>query len=359
MGKARLRFQTVTCVWILLSCSALAQVEFQLDEPQRSADLSANESTELIGESLESTLPSSPSPKFEAIVNEELTTPEPLPLSEQLPSQTSRDTPKLVVPPDFDDDDIEVAELAFFGDWLGYKSQLSDTTWVMGDGDRLGMFSIESFPVKKLGHGASLQGELSLHFLNGPVRTDLPPRLFDFVLGFHSRNWLTPNTMVSLKYSVGFFTDFEGSVRKGVRFPGHFVTYHREQDIAFVLGIEVLDRDDISLLPVVGAVHYGKDVIYEFVFPNPRIQWLGTDEGAYYLSGELGGGTWAIERDSLMNDNATIRDYRVAYGYISYGEAASTSFEIGYVFNRSLEYRSGIGNYDPNNAWMLRWRTHF
>ncbi len=157
---------------------------------------------------------------------------------------------------------------------------------------------------------------------------------------------------------MGAFSDFEGSARKGIRFPGHAVTCLRiNPQWEALLGIEYLDRDDISLLPVAGVIIKPSDYLrLEAVFPRPRavVQIMNSDRWLY-LSGKLGGGTWAVERVDLTSDNATYRDLRLVLGVeYSKEDLHTSSLEIGYVFNRRLSYRSAVGDYSPSDRLVLQ-----
>lgn len=255
---------------------------------------------------------------------------------------------------------IETDSDVGFGDWLGYNSTHSDWTWVAAGND-LGMFSMQSYPALALSQQSGITTGLGVHFLSGPSHTDLPPRLFDFELAYQTREIRTNHWMLDLKLGVGAFSDFEGSARKGIRFPGHAVSYYEvDRWLVTVLGVDVLDRDDISLLPVVGAVWRVHDaLLLEAVFPKPRVQWQINQNHIIYAGAELGGGTWAVERTDFSDDNATYRDIRLAVGYLRAKRAGESVLEFGYAFDRDLEYRSGRGNYEPDNAWMLRLRAHY
>ena len=248
-----------------------------------------------------------------------------------------------------------------FGHWLGYNATKSDTTWLVGNNDDFGIFSLESYPTLSVGDKSALVLGMGFHFLDGPVRTDMPPRLFDFHLAFHNRKIQTDHFMLDLKAGIGAFSDFEGSARNGVRFPGHVVTYYQwRPTLVSVLGIEVLDRDDVSLLPVAGLVlRPTDDLILDLVFPRPQIR-VKLDSGqAIYVSGELGGDTWAIKRSNSTNDTVTYQDLRVVLGVMNVNDNHHHSFEIGWAFDREITYRSGLGNYRPEDALILRLRAHY
>ena len=244
-----------------------------------------------------------------------------------------------------------------FGDWYGYNSQLDDSTWIAGDD--FGIFSWEDHPTLEIDEESSILFGTGFHFLDGPNTPDLPPRLFDFQLAFQTRQMVAEGLIVDFKTSIGAFSDFEGSARKGIRFPGHAVTYYEwHPGLVTVFGVDVLDRDDISLLPVGGFVWKpNENLICECVFPRPTIQVQFDSGRVAYWSAELGGGTWAIERTDLTNDNVTYRDYRVAVGIRS--QDNGSAFELGWAFDRSLEFRSGVGDGRFDDALLLRFRKYY
>ena len=74
-----------------------------------------------------------------------------------------------------------------------------------------------------------------------------------------------------------------------------------------------------------------------------------------YLAGEFGGGSWAIERANGADDTVTLSDYRIIFGVESkYYNGPTWLFEAGYVFNREVEYESGIGDFNPDETMMVR-----
>lgn len=254
------------------------------------------------------------------------------------------------------DTKAEIEEEILFGDWVGYNAATGDTTWIPGSGDDFGIFSMQSYPTLSLSNDAELVSGMGFHFLNGPVTTDMPARLYDFQLAYQSRATRSENFVLDYKIGIGAFSDFEGSARKGIRFPGHIVGYYQWQPwFLSVLGVEFLDRDDVSLLPVAGFIWRPRNnVVAQFVFPKPQLQVKVSDEHFIYLAGELGGDTWAIERLSGQNDVVTYSDLRLLYGIASIDTDSAGSIEFGWAFSRSLEYRSGNGNLDLDDAFIIR-----
>jgi hypothetical protein len=266
--------------------------------------------------------------------------------------------------------DIAMEEdIVFLGDGpppaysFGYNRVRSAMTWLPGRNDDFGWFSYESSGGTDINEWPSLITDFGVHFLDGPVQTDMPPRLFDFAIGAADRRLIQPNIGYDIVFRVGAFSDFEGSAADGVRYPSHAVMFFRlNRHIELVLGVDYLDRDDISLLPVAGTIWRPVDWLrLEAVFPRPRVaaRVLNTRQWVH-VGGELGGGTWAVERVGMVDDNATYSDLRLLLGWESVDEdSLSSSFEVGYVFDRELSYRSGAGDYGPPGGLMLRMTARY
>lgn len=273
---------------------------------------------------------------------------------------------------DFDDDGPIIslvpkpnAQAEYLGPYLpgnhvlGYNTSAGGLTWLPGSDDDFGWFSFEDTPTLSSGRNAGFVGSMSFHFLNGPVQTEMPPRLFDFVAGYQRREWIRPNVGWDFAFRVGVFSDFEGSADDGVRFPSHVVTFWRlTPKLTGMVGIEYLDWDELPLLPVFGFTWIPNDDLrFDIAFPRPKAAMRIMDTDTFLgFGGELAGGTWAIERDHSYDDNVTYSDVRIFFSIESFGEGhASSALELGYVFERDLEYRSNVGNYYPGDTMMIRW----
>jgi hypothetical protein len=206
-----------------------------------------------------------------------------------------------------------------------------------------------------------------VHFLDGPSRTDLPARLFELSIGAGWRDEIDDRWAYEVAFAPGVYADFEGSAREGVRFLGHgIVWYEQSPENLWALGIVSLDRETISVLPVVGLIHRPDDrTRLELLFPHPRVARRvssGDELDVWgYLAGEYGGGSWAIERASGRDDVVTINDLRLIFGleWLDADEQVGPFFELGYVFNRQVRYRSHRRDYDPDSALMLRIGSRF
>ncbi|MEN6494192.1 MAG: hypothetical protein ABFD16_07870 [Thermoguttaceae bacterium] len=240
--------------------------------------------------------------------------------------------------------------------FLGYRYESSSLDWILGNDDQFGMFSILWDHYQRPGAKHGLDVGLQFHFLNGPVRTDMPSKVYDFSIAYQHRDRIGVfgyDAAVSVMAS----SDFEGSSREGIRFPSHavgFLSVHPALELVF--GVDYLDRGDVKLLPVGGLIVLPHpDVRLEAVFPRPRVVFRLTDRHHLYVGGELGGGTWAIERATGADDLASYRDLRVSIGLQHFGNDHScTTIEIGYLFDRRLEYTSGQGDYRPTDTAVIR-----
>ena len=75
-----------------------------------------------------------------------------------------------------------------------------------------------------------------------------------------------------------------------------------------------------------------------------------------YLAGTLNGGTWDIEFPDESNQVMTYRDYRLVLGFERMDKDGDLSaWEFGYVFGRSLEFRSNPVSTTFGDAFVLQW----
>jgi len=242
------------------------------------------------------------------------------------------------------------------GEFLGYRYETGSTAWIVGNGDQFGMVSLGAEHYVASGVETGLGVGLKFHFLGGPERTDMPSRVFDFSLALQRRAELGV-FRYDVATSVVASSDFEGSSREGIRFPSHAVGFvgvgpHAE----LVFGVDYLDRGDVKLLPVGGLILLPHPYVrLEAVFPRPRAVFRLTEAHRLFLAGELGGGTWAIEREAGFDDLATYHDLRLSLG-VEHVEAGGyrTAFEIAYLFDRRLEYTSRPDHCPLDDTVMLR-----
>lgn len=240
-----------------------------------------------------------------------------------------------------------------------YREHASLQSYMPGDGDQFGWIDLETSPYL---HGNQKSGwttAVGLHLLSGPNAAPLPPRLWDFVLGYQKRETIADRFSYDLAGSVGVYSDFEDSARDGVRTLGHAVgMFHSTEALDIVAGVDYLDRDDYKILPVIGFSWHGSrfpNLGVDLVFPRPRVQVALSSTERVYMAGLLGGGTWDIEMPGDINDVMTYRDFRILFGHeqlTSKGNVAA--LELGVVFGRKLEFRSLRPDLEFDDAFIIR-----
>lgn len=198
-----------------------------------------------------------------------------------------------------------------------------------------------------------------------PDSPDLPSLLHGAYMQFRWMSLLNERWAVDAAVTPGVFSDFDSDSDDWFRISGHAVAqYTSTPRTKWILGVAYLDREDVGLLPVGGVIWTPHDdVKFELVAPRPRIAqriyWHGacTDEVQdwVYVAGEFGGGTWSIQRADGSDDILTYRDFRAIVGIErkSIGKL-DYRFEMGYVFERQLEYKSATPDVKPTDTFMVR-----
>jgi len=243
-----------------------------------------------------------------------------------------------------------------------YRSGEAGWGWLPGSGDDFGWLSMQSDTMLPRHARSGFDFSFSLHWLNGPNAVPLPPRLYDLVFGYQKRGEISDVFGYDIATSVGLFTDFEGSVREGFRFPGHAVgILHADTNMDLVLGVDIPDRDDLFALPVVGisvrdAVIDGLRM--DLVFPRPRVEYAVSKDLRLYMAGRLGGGTWDVEFPDSSEQVITYRDYRIAAGWERPDTDGSIfAVEICWITGRRLELRDSSDVLQMDDAIMLQIMT--
>ncbi|MFN7731455.1 MAG: DUF6268 family outer membrane beta-barrel protein [Pirellula sp.] len=242
-----------------------------------------------------------------------------------------------------------------------YREHASIWSWMPGDGNQFGWTDFETTPYIGRDQRSGITTSVGLHLLSGPISVALPPRLWDFAIGYQLRESLSDFFSYDLAANVGVYSDFEDSARDGVRTLGHAVgMVHVNPTLDLVAGIDYLDRDDYMMLPVIGyswhsANHPNFQV--DMVFPRPRVQLALNPTNRIYTAGLLGGGQWDIEMPGEQNNVMTYRDFRWLFGHEHLTDQGNvTALELGWVFGRKVEFRdNGLPNYDFNDAFIIRW----
>jgi len=240
--------------------------------------------------------------------------------------------------------------------------------WVGGTGDQLGMLEWADRNLTTMydylddQHRFLAEPGFLFRWLTGPNSPDLPPYLFNISIDIVATTKLNQDWALHLAMSPGWNTDFANKSADLFRLPWQVVNAWRVGDEwRLVGGITDLDREDIQYLPVAGVIYTPctGEQEWSLVFPRPRAAWrlssTGTESTWLSVTGELGGGSYSIQRAGAFHDIVTLRDYRLLVGWEKRGtKRRTTRLEAGWVFGRAVEFVSGIGNYDPGQTGMLR-----
>jgi hypothetical protein len=197
---------------------------------------------------------------------------------------------------------------------------------------------------------------------SGPPGSDLPPRLNEAYLDFMWLPTFVHRHTLLLAVAPSYFSDFEGDHDKAFRLTGKalWIFDWRPGEVQLVAGVLYLNRDNIRLLPAGGAIWTPADwAKFELIFPKPKlgIRWSVGEgfEDWVYGTAEFGGNTWSIERAAGFEDQVTLLDYRILAGAErKFNGGAGYRLEAGYVFGRSVEYSSNLGNFDPPSTFIVR-----
>lgn len=283
--------------------------------------------------------------------NEPLSGDMPAPIDALVPPLTAPTGPPAVVEPE--------RELP----WVVPVAPQFTLTWNSGSGDDLGITDLDTrltlyFPYVE---GLLITPGFSAHALNGPVSTDLPATLYDNWLEFRWLKKWNDRWSSDIAISPSLYTDYDNLSSDAFRITGRAIAlYTASPEWQWAFGAIYLDREDIKAMPAAGAIWTpNEDYKVELLFPRPRImRKLASDEDRTrwaYLGGEFGGNTYAIERPGMVRDVVTYSVLRMYLGYeVKRTRGFSPRIELGWSFNRSLEYQSGIGDMDLPSTAMLR-----
>jgi hypothetical protein len=137
--------------------------------------------------------------------------------------------------------------------------------------------------------------------------------------------------------------------------------FHWNERFDSVFGVDYLDRDDYKLLPVIGFSWHNPDRPewrLDMIYPRPRVYRTFSTRERVYLGGLLGGDTWDIEMPGDVNDVMTYRDLRLLFGYEwRDNDKKISGVELGYVFDRSLQFRTSTNTSEFDDAFVIRFIT--
>ncbi len=198
-------------------------------------------------------------------------------------------------------------------------------------------------------------------FFKGPDRPHLPAQALDLTLDLR---WICPlggGWMLDVAVTPGLHSDFQQETSKAFRLPGRLIAvWEQSPQLKWLLGLTYLDRDDVQFLPVAGVI-WTPDPCHrlELAVPKPRYAWCYYQDAQlsrwWYVAGEFGGGSWAVERPGGQIDVLNYYDIRLVLGWEQKSKTAWNAFvEAGYVFGRNVDYLNGPGDFEPDDAAIIR-----
>lgn len=118
--------------------------------------------------------------------------------------------------------DLKFPKLSYFAQvpYVNYRSDEESLSYLPGDGDQFGWLSFESSPYLGRGYKSGITTAINIHLLSGPNLVPLPPRLYDFSLGYQKRGRVKDYLSYDLATSIGVFSDFEDMHAKAYDFLG-------------------------------------------------------------------------------------------------------------------------------------------
>lgn len=196
------------------------------------------------------------------------------------------------------------------------------------------------------------------HFWDGP---DLPSSLYDAYVEIGWRPRLAKWLFADVAVTPGIYSDSKEFKFENVQMRGRglaIVAFSPQLQVA--AGALYVNRNKTKILPAGGVIwNPDDDTKLNFLFPQPklahRLTMIGDTEWWGYLSGEFGGGRWSIEQNDGSVAFIDYTDIRVLLGVewlVSHGVKGHV--EVGYVFDRRVNFTSDIPDDKPGSTLMLR-----
>jgi hypothetical protein len=244
-------------------------------------------------------------------------------------------------------------------------------TWISPDhAQGMGMTDLEAkcvlaVPAPTRDWPMLITPDIAAHWLAAPHGIELPSQVDDVDIEFHWLPKITERLLLSIAVTPGIYRQFDRDTGPGWRTTvDGAAVWTWTQTTKIVLGASYRDRSDENFIPIGGLLwHPNADFKADLLFPAPKVQhrvyWFGEYgedvEDWAYVAGEYGDWVWAIQRDNGTQDTLSYRDCRLLLGleHKVFG-GLDWHAEIGYVFARRVRSASGLSDYDPTSAVLLR-----
>ena len=195
---------------------------------------------------------------------------------------------------------------------------------------------------------------------------DVPEELYEFELQFFHRRPLRDRLSLLAIVSPSIRSDWTTSDRAFRVFALGLLNWECVPDrLTLSGGAVVLGRADLPVLPALGVVWTpNRRTKLDLRFPLTRFSYRlakngGQSETWAYLSGGIGGNTWAVTRENDRTDELSLRDYRLVLGVERLVDGGGGCFaEFGVALGRRLEYERTDTEISFDDAAIVRggWR---
>lgn len=201
----------------------------------------------------------------------------------------------------------------------------------------------------------------------------LPDDLYEYSIGVSSVRKLNDRWTLRTMVGAALATDNQNKSRDAWQFRGGIFAIRKLSDTwQWTLGAIALGRDDLPVLPAIGAVWTPRpEIRWDLIPPNPKVNFLTFDDGVrqnwVYLGAGFQGTTWGIETTG-GDDQLTYRDLRIVSGWqsnpkapvgVPFARGRKYNLEFGYIFSREFEFDREVSNLDLDDALMFRWGTDY
>lgn len=205
-----------------------------------------------------------------------------------------------------------------------------------------------------------------IDWIDAASQIDVPNRLYDFELQFFYRRPLNPRLSLLAIGSPSIRSDLTTSDNAFRMFALGLLNWECVPDrLTLSAGAVMLGRADLPVLPALGLVWQpNRATKLDLRFPLTKLSYRlakcgGESETWAYLSGGLGGNTWAVTRRSGQSDELSLRNYHVTAGLERLVNGGGGCFaECGLALGRRLEYEREPSEISLGNAAILQagWR---
>ena len=179
-----------------------------------------------------------------------------------------------------------------------------------------------------------------------PANFEVPDVLYQFELQFFYRREFSERVSVLAIASPAIRSDLTTDDRALRLFALGLLNWEWIRDrVTLSAGVVMLGRADLPVLPALGLLWTpNRRTRFDLRFPLARVSYRLTKNGAQsetwgYLTGGLGGTTWAVTRTDQETDEFSLRDYRLLAGWERIVSGGGGCFaEIGIAMGRRLEW---------------------